>query len=169
MSEFQQKDFINLLQPKDLTDSIAMFKIEGISWTDAHLLAAKTYLKRDDIENYLKHMNVLLYQYPVLKDFNTVLTYYYHQNKIDMADYTSKRVGIIQLYRGKYDDAIKYLTETYKSDPKDPMVLYNLSLAYSKKKDFKSALAMINKCLIMNPKYPEANKLKQQILNQVKN
>ena len=29
MSDFQQKDFVDLLQPKDLTDSIAMYKIEG--------------------------------------------------------------------------------------------------------------------------------------------
>ncbi len=166
MSEFQQKDFIDLFQPKDLTDSIAMYKTEGgISWTDAHLLAAATYLKRDDIEDYLKHINVLLYQYPALKDFNTLVTYFYYKHKIDMSDYSSKRVGIIQLYRGKYDDAIKYLTEAYKSTPDDPAVLYNLSLAYSKKKDFKMAFDIINKCLIVNPNYPGANNLKQQILN----
>jgi tetratricopeptide (TPR) repeat protein len=166
MSDFQHKDFMDLLQPKNLIDSVAMFKIEGLSWVDAHLLAAKTYLKRDDIENYLKHMNILLYQYPVLKDFNTVLTYYYNQNKIDMNDYTAKRVGIIQLCRGKYDDAIKYLTESYKLNPNDPLILYNLALAYSKKKDFKTALSIINQCLIANSKYPEANNLKRQILNQ---
>ena len=137
MSEFQQKDFVDLLQPKDLTDSIAMYKIEGrLSWTDAHLLAAATYLKRDDIKDYLKHIHLLLYQYPALKDFNTLLTYFYYKNKIDLSDYTSKRVGIIQLNMGKYDDAIKYLTEAYTSTPHDPTVLYNLSLAYSKRKDF---------------------------------
>lgn len=169
MSRFQQADFINLLQPKDLTDSIAMYKIEGgMSWVDVHLLAAKTYLKRDDIKNYLHHMDVLLYQFPVLKDFNTLLTYYYHQNKIDMADYSTKRVGMIQLHRGLYDESIKYLIETYKSDPKDTVVLYNLSLAYSKKQDFKTALDIINKCLILNPNYPEANELKRQVLSQLK-
>ena len=168
MSEFQPKDFINLLHPKNLTDSIAMYRIEGMPWIDAHLLAAKTYLRRDDIKNYLKHINVLLYQYPVLKDFNTLLTYFYNKNKIDLADYTSKRVGMIQLYRGKYNEAIKYLTKTYKSNPKDPLVLYNLSLAYSKKNNFKTALTLINQCLIANPDYPEANKLKRQIQNQLK-
>jgi tetratricopeptide (TPR) repeat protein len=169
MSDFQQKDFVDLLQPKDLTDSIAMYKIEGrISWTDAHLLAAATYLKRDDIKDYLEHINILLYQYPALKDFNTLITYFYHKNKIDLLDYTSTRVGIIQLYRGKYTDAIRYLTEAYNSNPKDLTVLYNLSLAYSRKKDFKTALTMINECLIANPNYSEANKLKQQILNQIK-
>ena len=169
MSDFQTKDFINLLHPKDIIDSIALFRIEGLSWVDAHLLAARTYLKRDDIENYLKHMNVLLYNYPALGNYNSVLTFFYQKNKIDQSDYTAKRVGIISLYRGLFDDAIKYLAESYKSDPKDSQVLYYLSLAFSKKKDFKSALTIINKCLTVNPNYPEANKLKQQIMNQSKN
>jgi tetratricopeptide (TPR) repeat protein len=76
---------------------------------------------------------------------------------------------MIQLYRGKFDDAIKYLIETYKSDPKDPVVLYNLSLAYTKKKDFKTALDMINKCLILNPNYLAANELKSRLLSELKN
>ena len=169
MSDFQQKDFVELLQPKDFTDSIAMYKIEGkISWTDAHLLAAATYLKRDDIKDYLKHIDILLYQYPALKDFNTLITYFYYRNKIDMSDYTSKRLGIIQMYRGKYGDAVKELTEAYNSNPKDPTVLYNLSLAYSKKKDFKLALEIIERCLVLKPNYPEAINLKQQILNLLK-
>ena len=155
--------------PKDLSDSIALYRIEGkISWTDAHLLAAATYLKRDEINNYLKHINVLLFQYPALKDFNTLITYFYYKNKIDLTDYTSKRIGIIQLYRGKYDDAVKELTDAYNSNPKDPSVSYNLSLAYSQKKNFKAALAMIQKCLSVKPNYHEANKLKQQILNALK-
>ncbi len=169
MSDFREKDFVDLLQPKDLTDSIAMYKIEGkLSWTDAHLLAATTYLKRDNIEDYLKHINALLYQYPALKDFNTLITYFYHKGKIDLSDYTPKRVGIIQLKRGQYDDAIKYLTEAYSSNPNDPTVLYNLSLAYSKKDKFNLALEIITKCLTVKPNYPEANNLKRQIVSALK-
>ena len=169
MSDFQQNDFIDLLQPKDLTDSIAMYRIEGtISWTDAHLLAAATYLKREEIKNYLQHINILLYQYPALKDFNTLITYFYHKNKIELSDYTSKRLGIIQLYRGKYDDAVKQLTEAYNFNPKDPSVSYNLALAYFQTKDFKTALAMIQKCLLVKPNYAEANTLKRQIVSALK-
>ncbi len=166
MSKFRQKDFIDLLQPRDFIDSIAMYKIEGrISWTDAHLLAAETYLKRDDIEDYLRHIDILLYQYPALKDFKTLISYFYYRNKINMSDYTSERVGMIQFYRGKYDDAIKYLTIAHNSKPKDPTILYNLSLAYSKEKDLKSALATINKCLVEKPDFPGAVILRREILN----
>jgi lysophospholipase L1-like esterase len=169
MSDFQQEDFVDLLQPKDLTDSIAMYKIEGrMSWTDAHLLAAATYLKRDEIKNYLQHINILLYQYPALKDFNTLITYFYHKNKIELSDYTPKRYGVIQLYRGKYEDAVTKLTEAYNFNPNDPSVSYNLALAYFKTKDCKAAFAMIQNCLLVNPNYPEANNLKQQIVRALK-
>ncbi len=166
MTEFQEKDFVDLLRPRDLTDSIAMYKTEGkLSWTDAHLLAAASCLKRDDLEHYLKHINILLYQYPALKDLNTLITYFYRKGKIDLTDYTPKRVGIIQLERSQYDDAIKYLTEAHKSAPHDPTVLYYLSLAYSKKKDFKTALTFINDCLVIDSNFPGAKNLQHQFSN----
>ncbi len=169
MSKFQQKDFDNLLQPKDFIDSLAMFKIEDkVSWADAHLIGATYYLRKDDIKEYLKYMDVLIYQYPGLKDLDGAIRYFYEKNELNLADYTPKRDGLMALYIGNFDNAIKYLTEAYKSDPKDPSVIYNLSLAYSKKKDFKTALELINKCLVLNPKYQEANDLKRRILNQDK-
>jgi len=170
ISEFQPKDFLNLFKPKDFIDSLAMFRIENkVSWTDVHLIAATYYLRRDDIKEYLKYINVLIYQYPNLRDIDFTLKYFYEQNKIDLADYTPKRNGLMALYIGNFDNAIRHLTEAYTANPKDKLVLYNLSLAYSKKKDFKTALTLINECLISNPNYPEANNLKQQILNQLKN
>ena len=169
ISEFQPNDFLNLFQPKDFIDSLAMFRIENkVSWADAHLIAATYHLRRDELKDYLKYMNVLIYQYPNLRDLDGALKFFYGQHKIDLADYTPKRNGLMALYIGNFDNAIRHLTEAYKSSPEDPIVLYNLSLAYSKKKDFETALTFINQCLIVNPKYPEANNLKQQILNQLK-
>jgi lysophospholipase L1-like esterase len=170
MSAFQEKDFVNLLQPKDFIDSLAMYKIESkVSWADAHLMGATYYLRKDDIKEYLYYMNVMIYQYPSLRDLDGALRYFYEKKELDLADYTPTRKGLMALYIGKFDNAIKYLTEANSSDPKNPTVLYNLSLAYSKKKDFKRALAIINKCLVVKPHYLEAVNLKQQILNKLKN
>lgn len=170
ISEFQPNDFLNLFKPKDFIDSIGMFRIQNkISWIDAHFVSATYYLRRDDIKTYLKYINILIYQYPSLKDLDGVLKYFYEQNKLDLADYTPKRNGLMALYIGNFNNAIKYLTEAYKSEPKSPLVLYNLSLAYSSKGDFKNALPLINKCLVENPNYPEANNLEKKILNQLKN
>ena len=167
MAGYQQKDFFKLLQSQNFIDTIAVYRIQGMSWIDAHLLAAKTYLIKNDIKNYLKHIDVLLSQYPVLKDFNTLITYFYNRKKLDLSDYTAKRVGIIYLYLGRYDEAIKYFNEVYNSNPKDPLVLYNFSLVYSKKGKFKEALKKINECLAVSPNYPKANELKQQIKKQL--
>ncbi|MGA8265429.1 MAG: GDSL-type esterase/lipase family protein [Ignavibacteriaceae bacterium] len=170
MSEFNQRDFINLLQPKNMVDSLAMFKIENkVSWVDAHFMAATFYLRRDDLKEYLKYINVMIYQYPGLRNLDIILKYFYQKNKLDLADYTPKRNGLLALYIGNFDNAIGFLTKAYNSDPKDTLVLYNLALAYSKKKDYKNALDMINKCLVLNPNYPGANNLKRQIQNQLKN
>jgi tetratricopeptide (TPR) repeat protein len=169
MSEFQQKDFIDLLRPKDFIDSLAMFRIEQkVSWGDAHLIAATYHLRKDEVKEYLKYINVLIYRYPSLRDLDFTLNYYYEKHKIDLADYTPKRNGLMALYIGNFDNAIRHLTEAHNSNPKDPLVLYNLSLAYSKKKDFKTALTMINECLFAKPNYPEANNLKQQIVSALK-
>ncbi len=95
-----------------MIDSIAVFRIENkVSWIDAHFMAATYYLKRDNIKEYLKYINAIIYQYPSIKDLDTVLKYYYAKNELDLADYTPKRKGLMALYIGKYDNALKYLTE----------------------------------------------------------
>ncbi len=168
VKELRSKDFTALLKPQNFIDTIAMDNIEGkTSWLDAHLTAATTYLRRDDIKDYLRHMNILIYQYPNLKNINSAVKFFYEQHKINMADYTAKRVGLIALYKGEFDEAIKLLSEAFKSNPKDPLVLYNLSLAYSKKKDFKTAFTVINKCLTVKPNFPGANNLKREIMNRL--
>ena len=170
MSEFRQKDFIYLLQPKDMIDSIAMFRIEHkVSWIDAHFMAATYYLRRDNLKEYLKYINVMIYQYPGFRNLDIVLKYFYEKRQLDLADYTPKRNGLLALYVGNFNNAIKNLTEAYKANPKDTLVLYNLSLAYSKKKEFKQALSIINQCLVLKSNYPEAYNLKQKILNRIKN
>ena len=169
ISEFQPNDFLSLFQPKNFIDSIAMYRIENkVTWIDAHFMAATFYLRRDDLKEYLNYINVMIYQYPGLKDLDSILKYFYERHKLNLADYTPKRNGLLALYIGNYVNAIRYLTEANKSNLKDPLVLYNLSLAYSKKKDFNSALTFINECLNVNPNYPEANNLKQQLLIQLK-
>jgi tetratricopeptide (TPR) repeat protein len=170
ISEFQSNDFLKLFQPKDFIDSIAVFKIENkVSWADAHLIAATYFLRRDELKNYLKYMNVLIYQYPNLRDLDGALKFFYEQHKIDLNDYTPKRNGLVALYIGNYDNAIRHLTEAKKLNPSDPTVIYNLSLAYTQKKDFQTALRLINQCVFINPKHQEANNLKRQILNHLKN
>jgi tetratricopeptide (TPR) repeat protein len=160
----------DLFKTKNFIDSLALEYLEKkISWADVHLNAATSYLRRNDIEEYLKYINAIIYQYSTLKDFSSTLKYFYENNKINPADYTTKRLGIIDLYLGDYDKAINYLSESYKSNPGDTQILYNLALAYFRKENFKAALNTINTCLNISPNYPQANNLKQQLLNSTNN
>ena len=151
-----------------LHETASEFLKNNISWADAHLKVATEYLRKDDIKNYLKYMNVLIYQYPELKDLRTALKYFYQRQEIDPRDYTVKRLGIIALMEGNYKDAISNLTECYKSNPKDAMVLFNLAKAYSGIKDFNKSINYIKECLRIKPDYPGANKFKLKLSDSIK-
>ena len=164
-----KKETMDFSDDKNFLDETASeFLKNKISWADAHLKVATEYLRKDDIKNYLKYMDVLIYQYPELKDLRTALKYFYQQRKIDPRDYTIKRLGIISLMNGNYNDAISNLTECYKSNPKDAMVLFNLAKAYSETKDFNKSVNYIKECLKIKPDYPGANELKMQISDSIK-
>ena len=154
----------NLYIKGNFIDSIASeFMGNKLSWADAHLKAATVYLRRNDIKEYLKYMNVLIYQYPNLKNLRTALKYFYERHKINPRDYTIKRLGIIALYNKNYTDAIRNLTMCYKSDPDDTLVLYSLAEGYFRIGKFDIAESLIKKCLKINPHYPGADNLKRQI------
>ncbi len=154
----------NVYNKGNFIDSIASeFMGNKISWADAHLQAATVYLKRDDIKDYLNYMNVLIYQYPNLKNLRTALKYFYERHEINPRDYTIKRLGIISLYNENYADAIRNLTMCYKSDPNDTLVLYSLAEGYFRIKKFDAAESLIERCLKINPHYPGANNLKRLI------
>jgi len=154
----------SFFKPENFIDSISLEYIEKkITWADAHAKAAIAYLKKDDIANHLKYINILVYQYPVLRNYNTALKYLYERNKIDPRDFTDKRIGIIALFNHEYDDAIRYLTSSLRLNSRDKQVLYNLSLAYFHKKDLKKAQEFVNKCLDIDPKNSLADSLKKQI------
>ncbi len=162
--KFNQQDFMGMLNPKDFIDSIAVARIENkISWVDAHLIAATYHLRRDEIKDYLKYMNVIIYQYPILKDLDGALRFFYAQNKINLNDYIPRRNGLMALYIGNYGNAIRYLKLAAESEPDNSVILYNLALAFYKKNNFDSATVYLNKCLMLNPHNKEAMELKKLI------
>jgi tetratricopeptide (TPR) repeat protein len=159
----------NIFKPKNFIDSIAVEYVEKkISWADAHLKSAIVYLRRDDIDNHLKHMKTLIYQYPNLKDYSSALKYFYERNNINPEDFTAKRIGIIALNNKNYDDAITYLNRSIQTNPEDAQVLNSLAQAYVNKKDFKKAKDAIAKCLAVDPHFPGGRNLEQQTLDSIR-
>lgn len=168
-NKFNQSDFMNILNPKDFIDSLAAARIENkVSWVDAHLIAATYHLRRDEIKNYLKYMDVIIYQYPVLKDLDGALRFFYAQNKINLNDYTPRRNGLMALYIGNYRNAIKYLRQAYLSAPDDAGLLYNLAYAFYKNNELDSANVYLNRSLALVPGDKDAIQLKTEIGKKLK-
>ena len=180
-SQIKPKDL--LFKPTNFLDSIALDMMNNkISWANAHVNAATTYFKKKNINGFLKHMDILLYQYPIVVEYydevalnllklqlyDKALKYLSARYKIEPSDYSAKWIGNIALYKGDLDVAILYLNKSQQLNSRDAQVLYNLAGAYSKKKDYQSALNTINACLSVNPNYPQADNLKQQLVQAVK-
>ena len=174
-----------LFQPKNYLDSVNQQVVmdNKVSWANAHLLAAENYLKHDDINNFLKHMDILIYQYPIIVEYydrtsliliqkqlyDLALKYLSGRYKIEPSDYSAKWIGNIALFKGDIDTAINYLNKSAQLNAKDAQVFYNLAGAYSKKKEYTSALNSIDRCLGVNPNYPNAENLKMQLSQAVRN
>lgn len=174
-----------LFQPKNYLDSVIQQVVmdNKVSWANAHLLAAENYLKHDDINNFLKHMDILIYQYPIIVEYydrtsliliqkqlyDLALKYLSGRYKIEPSDYSAKWIGNIALFKGDIDTAINYLNKSAQLNAKDAQVFYNLAGAYSKKKEYTSALNSIDRCLGVNPNYPNAENLKMQLSQAVRN
>ncbi|HEY6625439.1 MAG TPA: tetratricopeptide repeat protein, partial [Ignavibacteriaceae bacterium] len=77
--------------------------------------------------------------------------------------FSAKWLGSINLNRKKVDEAIKYLSASIEYDKTDAQTFYNLAGAYIQKKEFKNALRSIEKCLILNPDFPNGKNLKVQL------
>jgi tetratricopeptide (TPR) repeat protein len=184
---FIQKKYakpVNALFPvSTMIDSIAFDALKGrLSWVNAHLEAADRYIRMNNVQEYMKHVDIVLYQYPIiveymdraalvlmqLKDYNDALKYLEQRYRIEPNNFSTKWIGTIALYNGNYDRAIKYLSISHRTNPNDAQLLYNLAGAYSQKKDYQTALSVINDCLKIDPNYPMAANLKQQLMMAVR-
>ncbi len=173
--------FNQLLKPKTFEDSLAFkFMNDEITWTEAHQKAAEKYLKQKNLDGFLQHMEILLYQYPVIVEFYKLLDevafkfmkadefekaykILLKRYQIEPNAFSAKWLGSINLNNGKVQPAIKYLEESAKYDPDDLQTLYNLAGAYALNKEYKQSYDVISKVLSKDQNYPGAQNLMQQL------
>jgi tetratricopeptide (TPR) repeat protein len=167
-----------LLHPESFTDSIAADMLDdNITWEEAHRKLATYYLGRKNINAFLKEMDALISQYPIVVEYydyvaniliplrNYKKAYKYLKMGYDIkpSAFTAKWLGTLNLYKDNLESAEKYLNESLMIDTKDSQVWYNLAGVYVKKNNYKKALEMVNNALMLNPNYPEAIGLKKQL------
>lgn len=172
------KSIDELFHPKNFLDSTAIDVIyNNMEWQKAQSIIADWYLKQKDYDNYLNQMNVLISNFPIiveyydaaanemlqLQNFDMAYKIYEKRYKQKPSALATKWLGNIDLFYKRTDSAIKYLSESVKLKSDDTQVLYNLAGAYSQNKNYGKALEMINMCLKIDPNYPQAENLREQL------
>lgn len=175
-----------LLAPKTFEDSLA-FKvvIEGLSWAECHEKVVERCLKERKIDEFLHEIEILLYQYPIIvdyykfidgfaldfmnrKDFGNAYKILLKRYQIQPNDFSTKWLGTIDLNQSRIQSAIKYLEQSYSFNSNDNQTIYNLAGAYALNKDYRKSYDMITKILKLDPYYPGAQNLLQQLKNVLK-
>lgn len=170
--------FLNDLALKTRIDSIAYgIAVKNKNWEVGHREAAQWYLTKKDYLNFAKEMKVLTSQYPFklsfydqaskellnVKKYDLAFPFLLKRYKEKTDAFTTKWIGNIWLNRGKVDTAIEYLKQSIAQDDSDAQVFYNLTGAYIKKENYKSALECLDKCIKINPEFPNAISLKLKL------
>jgi len=171
---------LKLLNMQNYTDTLAYMIGKGdLSWETAHLQLAQHKLSNGDFEPFQKEISAATDEYPFdpypyefaaqllvnLKRFDDVYYYLLKLNELKSGAYSTKWLGIIDLLNNKVEPAISYLSKSLSYSSSDAQVYYNLAGAYSIKKDYQTALQMINRCLQIEPNYAMAKDLQQQLVN----
>ena len=167
-----------ILHLENTTDSLAAEVLDDIiTWEEAHRKLAAYYLERKNINSFLKEMDALISQYPVvveyydyvanvllpLKDYKKAYKYLMAGYDIKPSAFKAKWLGTLDLYKDNLESAEKYLNESLAYDTKDSQVWYNLAGVHVKKNDYKKAIEMVNNALMLNLNYIEAINLKKQL------
>ena len=178
VNKLEAKSLSDLIKPNDFIEKTAYrLSDDRVTWELAQREVAGWYLLEGDYAAFQNQMEVLISQYPVVVEYydfaaNELLKVEKYDDaykflckryRIIPNAYSTKWLGIINLSKNKTDDAIKYLEESLMFGSNDPQVLYNIAGAYSYKKEYQKALDAINKCLRIDPQFPKAVELKNQL------
>jgi tetratricopeptide (TPR) repeat protein len=171
---------LELLNMQTYSDTLAYLTGKGeLTWQAAHLNLAQHKLLNGDVDSFKKEISAASDEYPFdpynyefaaqllvnLKIFKDAYPYLLKLNELKPGAYSTKWLGAIDLLNNKVDSAIGYLSKSVNYNSSDAQVYYNLAGAYSIKKDYQTALQMINRCLQIEPDYSMARDLQQQLLN----
>lgn len=171
---------LKLLNMQTYSDTLAYLVGKSeLSWEAAHLQLAQYKLMNGNFDSFQKEICASTDEYPFdpypnefaaqqlinLKMFDDAYPYLLKLNKLKPSSYSTKWLGIIDLLNNEVDFAIGYLSKSISYSASDAQVYYNLAGAFSIKKDYTTALKMINRCLQIEPNYAMAKNLQQQLIN----
>lgn len=170
-----------LFSPKTFEDSIALKCVNSeISWMDCHHKSAEHFLQKKNIDESLRYMEVLIYQYPMIreyykfiddlavdlisaKEFDKAYKVLLKRHMLQPNDFSTKWLGTIDLNEKRIPSAIKYLEQSVKLNPNDLQTQYNLAGAYALDKQYRKGYDTVMEVLRKNKDYPGGNALASQL------
>ena len=171
-----------ILHLENTADTLAAEVLDDkITWEEAHRKLAVYFLERKNINSFIEEMDALISQYPVIveyydyvaniliqiKDYKRAYKYLKSGYDIKPGAFKAKWLGTIDLYNDKLESAENYLNESLEFEAKDAQVWYNLAGIYVKRNDYKKALELVDKALLLKSNYPEAVNLQRQLQSKV--
>jgi tetratricopeptide (TPR) repeat protein len=172
-----------LFHLRDYIDTLAYnLTTDRITWEAAHRKAAEWYLKRNDTKSFTSIMDVLISQYPFImgyydytiadllanKEYDKAYSYLIKRNETESNAYSTKWLGIINLFRNHLDAAEKFLNQSLTLENSDAQVWYNLAGVYVNKHNYIKALDMVNKAISLQSNYTDALILKGNLQRAMK-
>lgn len=167
-----------LLTPRNFIDTLAYDLVKGgTDWVAVHKDAAEYYALRDDYTQFDRVMRVLVSQYPMsvdycnyaaavllhAKDYPNAYYYLARMNEVQPTAFSEKWLGIIDLSQNRVPSAKNHLSESLKYDSYDAQVWYNLAGVYVDEKNYPKALETIKKVLFLQPDFPGALALRDEL------
>jgi len=163
---------------KSIIDTLSMKIInKEIKWETAHTELADLYFDNEHYEAFRKEMDAIIQQRPfcdqpyeylirklVDKELvNEASPYLLKLHSFKPGYYTNKWLGQINLYKGKYKEALNYLINAVGFPEADYQTWYNLAGAYYHNGQAQNAMLSIKKSLELNPDNPRAKDFYQQL------
>ncbi len=177
-------EVLKIFDVRDKKDSLALMVLDNkMQWEKAHRELALYYLERNNVTGFRNEMDVLIDAFPTYTDYLTASSEYLMKYKYfdDALPYltklyrkkqdafSAKWLGIINLSKGKKNEALKFLEESIALNGTDPQTLYNLSGAYFQTGAVRKSLDAIDRCLKINPNFPGAQVFRQEIMQVLQN
>ena len=176
--KIKNQDVFKNIELKDKIDTLAFKMVkENLDWREAHNQAYLWYLSKNNYLGFSNEIKVIVSQYPYKFDYynygaEQLIAKRQYQLAFDLLEkkykkepdaFSTKWLGNISLFNNDKDSAIKYLSESINFDKSDAQNYYNLTLAFIKNGEKIRALATITECLKINPNYPQAQNLYNQL------
>ncbi len=160
----------------DRSSELASKAVLGeLSWESAHVKLADEEYQKNNFERFFREYWCLIEDKPFVKynykyvsekliaskqyNFATSILFKYNNKYEDY--FSTALIGKIYLEIGNYKSAIMYLTKSLNYNKNQAEVYYNLSQSYYRINDISNALNSINNCISINPKYKDAQKIKE--------